>query len=492
MMMTTTRMMPFVVVAVVGLVWLHLAISSAAFSVVSRCHGSFQSRKYTALPGLYPHTNLPRSQWICCAASSSGSENAATTSTADTTSNSDVVETIDLDDEPISLEYAGRMSTASAVAPNFRCGFVCILGQPNMGKSTLLNALLQEDLCISSSRPQTTRHAILGLLTTNTSQVCLIDTPGVIEQPAYKLQDAMMEAVKSSLYDADVLLVVTDVKSAPLLEEDAIFQKVQNSNKPTIVCINKIDLVDSINKKRQFKAEQERLQQQETNAEDGDDSTTTISNPDVPSLVSIEEAVARWRQLLPNAIAIIPAASSNGPDDSGVVALRRLLTGGPDLPAAWRALGRPIPGMLPAQAEKLYYTDDQAIQLLNFPKSPPLYDPEALTDRTERFIASELIRASLFKLLKKELPYCCQVQVTSFKETSDMIRMTAQVFVERDSQKVIVIGKGGQQIREIGIQAREKLEEFFQTKIYLDLSVKVNKDWRKNEGQLKTFGYLKN
>ena len=437
----------------VTVVCLHLATSSAAFAVVGPCHDAYQSlQHYTAaLPGsgrYTPPTNLPRTQWARFAAVSPPN---------------------DLNDQPIAWEYPGRMSTADAVDPNFRCGFVCILGQPNMGKSTLLNALLEEDLCISSSRPQTTRHAILGLLTTNTSQVCLIDTPGVIEQPAYKLQDAMMEAVKSSLYDADVLLVVTDVASAPLLEEDAIFQKVQGSNKPTIVCINKIDLIDSINKKRQLKVEQQPLPQQETNAENGDDSTTTtttMTHFEVSTLVSVKDAVARWRQLLPNAIAIIPATAGHGPDDPGVVALRRLLTGGPDLPAAWRALGRPIPGMLPAQADdKLYYTDDQAIHLLKFPKSPPLYDPEALTDRTERFIASELIRAALFELLKKELPYCCQVQVTSFKEASNMIRMTAQVFVERDSQKVIVIGKGGQQIKEIGIRAREKLEEFFRTKV---------------------------
>lgn len=307
-----------------------------------------------------------------------------------------------------------------------------------MGKSTLLNAILQEDLCIATARPQTTRHAILGLLTTNTTQVCLVDTPGVIDTPAYKLQEGMMEAVVGAFHDADVLLVVTDLFSTPI-PDDQLFLKVQKCQKPTIVCINKIDLVDKVN----------------VDADDNKDKTVTV-----------EQAVALWRRILPNALAILPVTASKGPDDVGVVALRRILVGGPDVPAAIRDLGRPIPGMFPPGVK--FLTDQQARELL--PPSPPLYDEEILTDRPERFIASETIRAALFSSLKKELPYCCEVRITEFKEpkedsTKPMIKISATIFVERNSQKIIVVGKGGEQIKQVGIAAREKLEDFFGTQV---------------------------
>jgi len=326
------------------------------------------------------------------------------------------------------------------------------------GKSTLLNALLREELCIATSRPQTTRHAILGLLTTDTVQVCLVDTPGIIDEPAYKLQEGMMEAVVGAFQDADVLLVVTDLFSSPI-PDDELFRKVRLSDKPKIVCINKVDLADKVN----------------AESPENQDKTVTV-----------EQAVRKWRELLPEAVAILPMIASNGPDDAGVTTLRRLLCGGPDVPAAFRAMGRPVPGMFPQESVRDYLTDDEAKALL--PKSPPLYDQEALTDRTERFVASEIIRASLFQTLKKELPYCCEVRVTQFKErkpqdgdddvdceTSDrkkkkkrpLIRIEAQVLVERDSQKIIVIGKGGEQIKKVGIAARKKLEDFFQSKVCL-------------------------
>eukprot|EP00527_Entomoneis_sp_CCMP2396_P001617 CAMPEP_0198143682 /NCGR_PEP_ID=MMETSP1443-20131203/9369_1 /TAXON_ID=186043 /ORGANISM="Entomoneis sp., Strain CCMP2396" /LENGTH=435 /DNA_ID=CAMNT_0043806955 /DNA_START=164 /DNA_END=1471 /DNA_ORIENTATION=- len=356
--------------------------------------------------------------------------------------------------------YEGRMDGS----PNegYRCGFVVVLGAPNMGKSTLMNALLQEDLCIATARPQTTRHAILGILSAPECQVCLVDTPGVIEDPAYRLQEGMMEAVLGAFRDADVMLVVTDLFSTPI-SDDQLFAKVQKSNKPVIVAINKVDLASAVN----------------PGAEGNEGKTVTV-----------EDAVARWRQLLPNAIAILPVTASGGIGDSGVQALRLILTGGPGIPSAIRNLGRPVPGMFPTDVQLI--TDEEAKQIL--PLSPPLYDQGLLTDRTDRFIASELIRSSLFETLKKELPYCCEVRVQQFKEATEedkLIRIWADILVERDSQKVIVIGKNGDQVKKVGIAARQKLEEFFQTRIGINLRVKVDKDWRKKDNKLQEFGYLK-
>ena len=356
--------------------------------------------------------------------------------------------------------YEGRMK--GSPHEEYRCGFVVILGAPNMGKSTLMNALLDEDLCIATARPQTTRHAILGLLSTANCQLCLVDTPGVITDPAYKLQEGMMEAVLGAFYDADVLLVVTDLFSTPI-PDDELFLKVQKSRKPVIVAINKVDLKAVINPE----------------AETNQDKTLTV-----------EAAVSLWRQLLPKALAILPMCASDGGRDVGVLALRRILTGGPDVPAAIRDMGRPIAGMFLEGSQ--FISDEQAIKLL--PISPPLYDQDLLTDRTDRFIASEMIRSSLFETLKKEIPYCCEVRIKKFKEPSEehnMIRIWADIVVERDSQKVILIGRKGEQIKAVGIASRMKLQEFFQSSVFLDLNVKVDKDWRKKETKLQEFGYLK-
>lgn len=330
--------------------------------------------------------------------------------------------------------------------PDFRCGFVSVLGAANQGKSTIVNALVGENLCAIASRPQTTRHAILGLVTTDAAQVCLIDTPGVLDSPpAYKLQEGMMEAVMGAFRDADVLLVVTDLFSTPI-PDDGLFRRVQLSNKPKIVCVNKIDLVDKVNK----------------------NPVTDANESPQDKTMTVEEAVALWRRLLPDAVAILPmSAGVGGNNDAGVQVLRRLLVGGPDVPAAIREMGRPVPGMFLPGVQ--FVTDKQAKSLL--PRGPPLYDPESLTDRPERFVASETIRAALFESLRKELPYCCEVRIVEFKEPAEsdpapaMIRIRADVIVERDSQKVIVIGKGGEQIKKIGTLARERLEDFFQSKV---------------------------
>ena len=187
------------------------------------------------------------------------------------------------------FQYDGRLP----MKEGFRCGFVSILGAPNMGKSTLVNAVLKADLCIATRRPQTTRHAILGVLTTADTQLCLIDTPGIIEDPAYKLQEGMMEAVKGAFYDSDALLIVTDLFSTPI-PDDKIFERVISSKLPVIVVINKIDLVGKANPDK-------------VDDDNGSDGKT----------YSVPQSVVRWRALLPNAMAIIPVAASEGPDNEG-------------------------------------------------------------------------------------------------------------------------------------------------------------------------------
>lgn len=252
-----------------------------------------------------------------------------------------------------SFDYEGRLP----MKEKFRCGFVSIIGAPNMGKSTLLNALLKEDLCIATRRPQTTRHAILGVLTTTDAQLCLIDTPGIIGEPAYKLQEGMMEAVMGAFFDSDVLMVVSDLFSTPI-PDDKIFEKVCRSRVPVIVVINKIDLVG----KAKRNAEED---------EEIEGKTYTVP-----------EAVAKWRSLLPDAMAIIPIAASEGPDNEGVVLLRNLLLGNEDLASSIRNLGRPVPGMFKEGVK--FLSDEDAKSLL--PIGPPLYDEEILTDRPERYV----------------------------------------------------------------------------------------------------------
>ena len=258
-------------------------------------------------------------------------------------------------------DIAGKM--------NKRFGYVGIIGAPNMGKSSLLNALLKEDLCIATSKPQTTRHAILGILSDekNGCQLAFLDTPGVIGDPAYKLQESMMEAVRGVFIDSDILLVVTDLYSTPI-PSDSIFKKLGETDKPVIVCINKVDLLGR--------------------AKELDDERT----------YSIEGAVSRWRGYIPKAKLIIPTSVN---ENNNIDILRQILVGEGDIPAALRSLGRPIFGMFPDGIKTILEEEARAW----VPDSPGfLYNAEELSDRSERFFCSELIRASLFERLGKELP----------------------------------------------------------------------------------------
>jgi GTPase Era involved in 16S rRNA processing len=389
---------------------------------------------------------------------------------------------------------------------------------PNMGKSTLLNALLSDDLAIVTSRPQTTRHAILGVMTSEYAQLCLTDTPGIIDRPAYKLQTGMMDVVRNSVRDADAYLVVTDVYGGRKDEVecvddgtmstnddddgardgeddvdgrglgigDEMLDRLRKSGRPVIVCVNKVDLVQA--------------------GRGGDDGDVVAEANNTPAIAM--RTMRRWRSALPGAFAILPTSAANGPSDPGVVALRSLLMSNDpsvDVGAAMRALGRPVPGMFANDAFPMPSADDCRRIV---PVGPPLYHPDFLTDRTDRFCSSELIRETLFTSLGKELPYCCEVRVESFDESmryvdddddddamvrrkkSGLIRMGATILVERDSQKGIVVGKGGAKIRDVGIEARKKLQEFFGVKVFLDLRVKVDKNWRNDVEKLKKYGYM--
>lgn len=293
------------------------------------------------------------------------------------------------------FEYEGRVQSGYASGEKlnyrqFRSGYVSVMGAPNMGKSTLVNALVKEPLCIATRRPQTTRHAILGILTEHYSmdennnnnsdntnicscQVCLLDTPGILETPAYKLQEGMMEAVQGALKDANVILIVTDLFSTPIPNDD-LFAKVQQlqGKLPIVVVINKVDLMDQVQKNNN-----------KMGSTSNDNNNSKKDETILSKTATVPEAIARWRQYLPEAMAILPTSAANGPDDVGVVALRHLLTGHPDLQASIRALGRPISGMF-VDPTAIGVDVQQARQLL--PLGPPLYSEELYTDRSERYV----------------------------------------------------------------------------------------------------------
>ena len=289
-----------------------------------------------------------------------------------------------------------------------KAGFVNIVGNPNVGKSTLMNALVGERISIITSKAQTTRHRIMGIVNGEDFQIVYSDTPGVLK-PNYKLQESMLGFSQSALTDADVLLYVTDVLDSA--EKNAFFldkvKKMDHVN--TILIINKIDLID-----------QKRL----------------------------EELVEFWHKELPNAeIFPISAAEKFG-------------------------------------IEQLF----EKIKSL-LPDSPPFFDKDALTDRPERFFVNEIIREKILLNYDKEIPYAVEVIVEEFKEDDNLIRISAVVFCERDSQKGIIIGKQGAALRKVGTEARKDIEAFFEKKVFLQLYVKVEKDWRNRERKLRNFGY---
>jgi GTP-binding protein Era len=291
-----------------------------------------------------------------------------------------------------------------------KAGFVNIVGNPNVGKSTLMNQLVGERISIATFKAQTTRHRIMGIVNTEDMQIVFSDTPGVLK-PNYKLQESMLNFSESALADADVLLYVTDVVEDPEKNMDFL-EKVGKLSIPVILLINKIDALE------------------------GD------TNKALGALVD------RWHFLLPNA-EILPLSALN---KFGV-------------------------DMLLKRIKEL------------LPDSPPYFDKEQLTDKPARFFVSEIIREKILLYYDKEIPYAVEVRCDSFKETEKAIHITATIFVERDSQKGIIIGHQGIAIKKVGTEARKALEKFFDKKIYLETFVKVDKDWRSNEKELNAFGY---
>lgn len=288
-----------------------------------------------------------------------------------------------------------------------KAGFVNIIGNPNVGKSTLMNAFVGERLSIITSKAQTTRHRILGIVNGEDFQVVLSDTPGIIK-PAYELQASMMDFVKSAFEDADVLLYLVELGEKELKDE-AFFNKIRNAKIPVLLLINKID-----------KGNEELL----------------------------GEALQLWSEKVPNAEVFAISALEN----FGV--------------------------------EEVF---KRIVDLL--PDSPPFYPKDQLTDKPERFFVNEIVREKILMHYKKEIPYSVEIDTEEFFEEDTIIRMRSVIMVERDSQKGIIIGHKGAALKRVGIEARKDLEKFFGKQVHLELYVKVNKNWRSNEKQLKRFGY---
>ncbi|HVV56120.1 MAG TPA: GTPase Era [Mucilaginibacter sp.] len=287
-----------------------------------------------------------------------------------------------------------------------RAGFVSIIGKPNAGKSTLMNALVGEKMSIITPKAQTTRHRILGIVNHEDYQVVFSDTPGIIK-PHYALQETMMHQVEGSLVDADVLLLVTDINEK--YDESDALEKLEDSLAPLAVIINKIDRSDEQH---------------------------------------VKQKIAYWEEKLhPKAIFAVSALHSHNIDSV------------------------------------------MNFVLENLPEHPAYYEKDFLTDRNDRFFASEIIRGKIFQAYEKEIPYSTEVIITAFKEGDELYRISSEIIVERESQKNILIGKGGEALKKVGTWARKDMEEFFQKKIFLEMFVKVIPDWRQKKNYLKKFGY---
>lgn len=288
-----------------------------------------------------------------------------------------------------------------------KSGYVNIIGNPNVGKSTLMNALVGEKLSIITSKAQTTRHRILGIVNDENYQIVFSDTPGIIQQPAYKMHEVMNSFVQTALVDADLILFVVDIGEKADYKDT--INKISSSSIPVFVLLNKVDL---------------------------------------SSQEEVVSKIQQWQEWLPNA-EIIPVSAMHGFN---------------------------IDGLMDRILEKL-------------PESPPYFPKDELTDKSMRFFVSEIIREKILMNYKQEIPYSVEVAIDAFEESEKLIKIQALIFVARESQKAIVIGKQGAAIKKVGTQARLDIEDFVGKKVFLEMSVKVTKDWRDNEKMLKRFGY---
>ena len=297
--------------------------------------------------------------------------------------------------------------SSQTVNTEHRAGFVNIVGNPNVGKSTLMNALVGEKLSIVTAKAQTTRHRIMGIVNTDDYQIVYSDTPGMLK-PNYRLQEDMMKFVDAAIGDADIILYVTDVVEKSDNNQEYI-QKLQKVDCPVVVVINKIDISDQ---------------------------------------QKVMELISYWNETIPEAT-VIP------------VSARERFN---------------LESVLNAVVAKL-------------PVSPPWFDKDQFTDRNLRFFASEIIREKILENYSQEIPYSCEVGIEAFKEGRERYEISAVIYVMRDTQKGIIIGKGGSALKKTGTEARLEMEDFFQKKVYLQLFVKVDPDWRENRKELRKFGY---
>ena len=289
-----------------------------------------------------------------------------------------------------------------------RSGFVNILGNPNVGKSTLMNVLVGEKLSVATPKAQTTRHRIMGILTGDDYQVVYSDTPGILN-PKYKLQSAMMRSVESALDDADLIIYVTDVVETATKNQEHL-SRILASPVPKIIVINKIDLTNQ---------------------------------------VELEILVGKWTQTAP---------------------------------------GVPV---FPVSAISRFNTDLLLKEIISkLPEGPPYFPPDQLTDRYDRFFVTEIIRGKIFETYQKEIPYSVEVEIESYKEEPSINRIAAVIYVARDSQKGIIIGHKGSMLKRVGTAARKEMEEFLGKKVFLELYVRVAREWRDNPNMLKKFGYI--
>ena len=291
----------------------------------------------------------------------------------------------------------------------FKSSFITILGLPNAGKSTLLNAMLGEDLVITNPKAQTTRHRIKGLLNNKNYQLVFSDTPGIIEDSAYKLQETMMGAVNSSLEDADLVLLVLDGQYP---KTSQFKDQIRQLSCPIVVVLNKVDLVNDHE--------------------------------------ALKREIAEAKKVLDSDF-VIPASAKEGLNVSKII--------------------------------------ETLVELS--PEHPPFYDDELISDESVRFLVSEMIREQILTQYKKEIPYSVEVSVSNYNEKKNIDEIYATIYVERESQKGIVLGRGGAAIKNLGISSRKRIEGFIKKKVFLSLTVKVKKDWRSDDQQLRYFGYLK-
>ena len=295
----------------------------------------------------------------------------------------------------------------STQANRHRAGFVNIIGNPNVGKSTLMNALVGEKLSIVTAKAQTTRHRIMGIVNGEDYQIVYSDTPGIL-RPNYMLQQSMMNFVDTAIGDADIILYVTDTVEKSD-KNDEYISKLVKVECPIVLVINKID---------------------------------------ISTQEHVLELMQWWQEKLPKAI------------------------------------------IFPASAQEKFNLDNLFSAITdNLPAAPPWYDKDVFTDKNLRFFASEIVREKIFLNYKEEIPYSCEVVVEEFREGSERYEISAVIYVMRDTQKGIIIGKGGQALKKVGTQARLDMEDFFQKKVFLRLFVKVDPDWRENKKELRKFGY---